>query len=271
LITSIEAFLRYGFLQRALLAGIFIAIACAVLGVFLILRREAMIGHGLAHAAFAGVAIGLFLNIMPLGAALVVAVLTAVLILKIKEKAGLYGDTGIAIFSSVGFALGIIIVSFAQSFNVDLFGYLFGDILAIDTFEVVLSIALAGAVIVLVLTHYHQLLYMTFDGECARASGIKVKKLDLLLTVLTAVTVVMGMKVVGIILVSALLVIPAAAGLVFAGNFKQAVKIAVSISLISVTAGLFLAFYLNIPASGAMVLTAFVLFLLLLLVRKTKR
>ncbi|MFQ5721519.1 MAG: metal ABC transporter permease, partial [Candidatus Aminicenantales bacterium] len=120
-----NAFLHYGFLQRALLAGIFVAVACALLGVFLILRRDAMIGHGLAHVAFAGVALGLLLQVMPLLAALAVAVLTALGIMKIKEKAGLYGDTAIAIFSSVGFALGLLFVTFAHSFNVDLFGYLF--------------------------------------------------------------------------------------------------------------------------------------------------
>jgi zinc transport system permease protein len=116
-----EAFLSYGFLQRALLAGIFVAIACALLGVFLILRRDAMIGHGLAHVTFAGIALGLFLRIIPLAVALVIAVLAALGIMKLKEKAGIYGDTAIAIFSSVGLALGILLATLGHSFNVDLF------------------------------------------------------------------------------------------------------------------------------------------------------
>jgi zinc transport system permease protein len=218
-----EAFLTYGFLQRALLAGIFVAIACALLGVFLILRRDAMIGHGLAHVTFAGVALGLFLKIIPLAVALIIAVLAALGIMKLKEKAGIYGDTAIAIFSSVGLALGILLATLARSFNVDLFSYLFGDILAIEASEVWLSVGLAAVVVLIVILNYHRFMYMTFDREAAKASGIKVGRLDVLLTILTAVTIVLGMKVVGILLVSALVVIPAAAGLQVANNFKQTI------------------------------------------------
>ncbi len=255
-------------MQRAVIAGVFIAVACAVLGVFLILRRESMIGHGLAHAAFAGVAIGLLLDIMPLGAALILAVLISILILKLRDRAGLYGDTGIAIFSSAGFALGIILVSMAQGFNVDLFSYLFGEILAIDTTEVWLSIILAAAVVSMVFFNYNRLLYITFDWESARASGIKVKRLDMMIAVLTAVTVIMGMKVVGIILVSALLVIPAASGLLVAKNFKRAIIIAIINALISVVIGLTLSFHLNIPASGALVLMSFLIFGIMMIFKK---
>ncbi|MFQ6109946.1 MAG: metal ABC transporter permease, partial [Candidatus Aminicenantales bacterium] len=191
-----DAFLSYGFLQRALLAGVFVAIACALLGIFLILRRDAMIGHGLAHVAFAGVAIGLFLKVMPLAAALFVVVITSLGILRLKEKAGLYGDTAIAIFSSAGFALGILLVTLARSFNVDLFGYLFGDILAIQPSEVWLSIGLAAVIVLVIIINYKKFMYMTFDRESAKASGIKVNRLDMLITILTAITVVLGMKVV---------------------------------------------------------------------------
>ena len=262
-----DAFFIYGFLQRALLAGIFIAIACALLGVFLILRRDSMIGHGLAHIAFAGVALGLFLKIIPLGVALVIAVVTALGIMKVKEKAGLYGDTAIAIFSSMGLAVGIVLATLAQSFNVDLFGYLFGDILAIETSEVWLSVALAAVVVFVVILHYHKFMYMTFDHEAAKASGIKVGRLDVLLTVLTAVTVVLGMKVVGILLVSALVVIPAAAGLQLASNFKQAIILSSFIAVVSVLLGLVVAYLLDLPASGAIVILSFLFFSLFFLLK----
>ncbi len=266
-----EAFLSYGFLQRALLAGIFVAIACALLGVFLILRRDAMIGHGLAHVTFAGVALGLFLKIIPLAAALVIAVLAALGIMKLKEKAGVYGDTAIAIFSSVGLALGILLATLAQSFNVDLFSYLFGDILAIEASEVWLSIGLAVIVVFIVIINYHRFMYMTFDLEAAKASGIKVGRLDILLTVLTAVTIVLGMKVVGILLVSALVVIPAAAGLQLAANFKQAIILSSLIAFISVLLGLILAFYLDFPASGTIVILSFLLFGLIFIFKRRKK
>lgn len=266
-----DAFFTYGFLQRALLAGVFIAVACALLGVFLILRRDSMIGHGLAHVAFAGVALGLFLKIIPLGVALVVAVVAALGIMKLKEKAGLYGDTAIAIFSSVGLAVGIVLATLAQSFNVDLFSYLFGDILAIETSEVWLSMALAAVVVFVVILHYHRFMYMTFDREAAKASGIKVGHLDVLLTILTAVTVVLGMKVVGILLVSALVVIPAAAGLQLASNFKKAIILSSLIAVGSVLLGLFLAYYLDFPASGTIVILSFLFFVLFFLLKKVRR
>src|SRR4030042_2558776 len=112
-----EAFFGYGFFQRALVAGLFVAIACALLGLYLILRRDAMIGHGLAHVTFGGVAIGLFLNVLPLATALVVAILASLAIIKLKEKAGLHGDTAIGIFSSVGLALGITLATLAGRSN----------------------------------------------------------------------------------------------------------------------------------------------------------
>ena len=264
-----EALLSYGFLQRAFLAGIFIAIACGLLGVFLILRRDAMIGHGLAHVAFAGIALGLFLNWMPLVVALIIAVVTALIIMKLKEKTGIYGDTAIAIFSSVGFALGVLLVSFAHRFNVDLFSYLFGEILAIEVTEVWLSVMLAAVVVVIVILNYHTFMYMTFDRESAKASGIKVGRLDILLTVLTAITVVLGMKVAGILLVSALLVIPAAAGLQLASSFKQAIVYSSFVAVFSVVIGLLLSFYFDFPASGTVVLLSFLLFGLFFIFKKS--
>jgi len=267
----VTEFLRYGFLQRAFLAGIFVAIACAVLGVFLILRRDSMIGHGLAHVAFAGIAIGLLLNVMPLAVATGVAVITALGIMKLKEQAGLYGDTAIAIFSSVGFAVGILIVSVSQGFNIDLFGYLFGEILAIDAFEVSFSIGLALSVVIIIILNYHKFMYMTFDRESAKVSGIRVRRLDVLLTVLTAVTVVLGMKIVGLLLVAALLVIPAAAGLQMASNFKQAIVLSSLVSLVSVILGLVMAFTLDLPASGTIVCLSFVFFLVFFFVKRERR
>jgi len=208
---------------------------------------------------------------MPLAAATGVAVMTALGIMKLKERAGLYGDTAIAIFSSVGFAVGILIVSLSQGFNIDLFGYLFGEILAIDPFEVSFSVGLALIVVIIVILNYHKFMSMTFDRESAKVSGVRVQRLDVLLTVLTAVTVVLGMKIVGLLLVAALLVIPAAAGLQMASNFKQAILLSCVVSLVSVILGLILAFTLDFPASGTIVCLSFVLFLLFFFVKRERR
>ncbi len=256
-----EDILTYGFMQRALVAGIFISVACAILGVFLVLKRDAMLGHGLSHVTFGGVALGLFLGVKPLLVALVVAVLCAVVIQKLREKTGLHEDTAIGILSSTGMAIGIILVTVSGKFNVDLFSYLFGNILAIERFEVVVAVFLALAVIMVISFFYQELLYQTFDAESARTSGIRTGFLDAVLAVLTSITVVIGMKVVGILLVAALLVIPSAAGLQIAKTFRQAVIISSGVSIGSVIAGLFTAFYWDLPAAGTTVVVAFLVFL----------
>jgi zinc transport system permease protein len=256
----LDALMHFGFLQRALVAGVFIGVACAVLGVFLVLRKDAMIGDGLSHVAFAGVALGLVLNVLPLAAALAVSVAGAFGIMRLKTIAGLHGDTAIGIFSSLGMAVGILLATMAGDFNVDLLSYLFGEVLAIEPFEVWLSLALAGLIIATVAANYSKLMFMTFDRETARVSGVAVGRLDGLLTVLTAVTVVLGMRVVGILLVAALVVIPAAAGLQVAGSFRKAIVISSAVSTASVVMGLVLALFLDIPASAAIVIVAFLVF-----------
>ena len=253
----------YAFMQRAFLAGLGVSVTCAILGVFLVLRRDAMIGHGLAHVTFGGVALGMVLNMAPMPVALGVAILSALGILKLKERAELYGDTAIGIISSLGMALGIFLVSLAGGFNLDLFGYLFGNVLAIDPGEVWVAFLLALAVLATVAFFYQELLFLTFDSESARASGVRVGRLDSLMAVLTAVTVVVGMKVVGILLISALLVIPAAAALQVARNFKGAMALSAALAVVSAAVGLIAAFFLDWPPSGTIVLVSGVLFVIL--------
>ncbi len=266
-----DAFLHFGFLQRGLVAGLFIAAACAVLGVFLVLRKDAMVGHGLAHIAFAGVALGLVLRQLPILAALAVAVVAALGVMKLKDKAAVHGDTAIGIVSSVGLAAGVLLASISGSFSVELLSYLFGDILAIEPLEVWLSLGLAALVLAALVWNYDPLLYMTFDREAARAAGVPVGRLDSLLAVLTAVTVVLGMKVSGLLLVAGLIVIPAAAGLQVARSFLSALVLATSAAVVSVVAGLVIALLADVPASASIVLVAFVLFLATMLLRRSKR
>jgi len=257
-----------GFLQRALAAGLLLGIACAVLGVFLILKRDAMIGHGLSHVAFAGVALGLWARLLPLGLALAVSLAAAFLLVKLKERAGVHSDTALGIVSSVGMATGIILASLAKSYNASLFGFLFGEILAITPAEVALAAGLALFVIGVVVVRYRPLMSMAFHPEIAKASGVRVERLEAGLTALTAVTVVLGMKVVGVLLVSALLVIPAAAGLRAASHFKGAILISCAVAVVSVAGGLAAALYLDLPASGAIVVLSFFIFAALLVLRR---
>ncbi len=258
----------YPFFQRAFLAGILLACSAALLGLFLILRKDAMLGHGLTHTAFAGVAIALFFHISPFPVALVVSSLAAFIILKVREKAGLYGDTAVAILSSIGIAIGIILASLGKNFNVNLLSFLFGNILAVSNLELYTSLILSFLVILTLIFFYHELIFVTFDEESARASGLPVAQIDAILALLTAITVVIGMKVVGLLLISALLVLPGASALQICSTFFHTTLLALFLALLSVCGGLILAGFLNLPASGAIILLGGFLFAICFIIRR---
>ena len=182
---EILGFLSHGFIQKALLAGSFIAISCSTLGVFLVLRRLSLIGDGLAHVTFGGVAMGMLFGVLPLYAAIPVVMASSIAILKLVERARLFGDAAIGMVSSLGIAGGIILASVAGGFNIDLFSYLFGNILAISGSEVITSMGVSMGVIVMVLLLFHELFSLTFDEESARASGIKTGRINMILVLLT--------------------------------------------------------------------------------------
>jgi zinc transport system permease protein len=254
-------FLTHGFVQRALIAGSFIAVLCSTLGVFLVLRRLSLIGDGLAHVTFGSVAVGLLLKVYPIYVAAPVVMLSSLGILKLTEKARLYGDAAIGIVSSVGIAGGVLLASVAGGFNVDLFSYLFGNILSITNEEVVTSMMLSTIVIVLIVLYYHDLFSITFDEESARASGVKTGRINTVLVLLTALTVVLAMRVVGIMLISALLILPAVTALQLAKGFKATIFIAGLVGVISVAAGVFVSFLRDLPSGATIVIINFLFFI----------
>jgi len=258
---EIFEYLQYGFIQRALLCGSFIALLCSTLGVLLVLRRFSLIGDGLAHVTFGTVALGLFLRIYPLYISLPVVMLSSLGILKLTQRARLFGDAAIGIVSSVGIAGGVILASVAGGFNVDLFSYLFGNILAIGREEMVLSVALSIAVLSVVFLFFHDIFSMTFDEEFARVSGIATERINSILVLLTAITVVLSMNVVGIMLISALLILPAVTALQLARGFRTAMLISACAALASVVGGIVVSLALNLPTGATIVMTNFLLFL----------
>lgn len=263
-------YLQYGFIQRALLCGSFIALLCSTLGVLLVLRRFSLIGDGLAHVTFGSVALGLFLRVYPLYVSLPVVMLSSLGILKLTQRARLYGDAAIGIVSSVGIAGGVLLASVAGGFNVDLFSYLFGNILAIGKEELYLSIALSIAVLAVIFLYFQEIFSMTFDEEFARVSGIATERLNTLLVLLTAITVVLSMNVVGIMLISALLILPAVTALQLARGFRTAMWISACAALASVVGGIFISLALNLPTGATIVLTNFVLFLVAFAIRNLR-
>ncbi len=252
--------LSYGFMQRALLAGVMIGTIAPIIGVFLVLRRLSLIADTLSHVALAGVAGGLFLRTYPLAGALVAGLIGAVGIERLRASGRLFGEAALAIFLSGGFAVAVVLISLARGFNVDLFSYLFGAITVVEPLDLWVILALGLAVLAAVGILYKELFTITFDEEGARVQGIPVDAVNLLLTTLVALTVVVAMRIVGILLTSALLVIPSITALRLARNFRSALWIAVLCSLVSVIAGMTVSFYLDIAAGGAIVLTALVLF-----------
>ncbi|MFT4326139.1 MAG: metal ABC transporter permease [Candidatus Woesearchaeota archaeon] len=259
---------QYAFMQRALITGVVIAIACALLGVFLVLKKYALLGDGIAHISFGGVATGLLFNITPFLSALFFSIIGALGILNIKERAKLHGDSAIGIVSHASLGIGIFILSIARGFNVDILSFLFGSILAIKVSEMYLSIGLAIAVIVLIFAFYHELFASTFDEDAAKTLGINAHRLDTLLIVLTAITIVSAMRVVGLMLASALLILPAATALQCNVSFKKTLFVAVLISIFSVFFGLVLAFIFDFAVSGTIVLLNAGFFIGVLLIKR---
>ncbi len=261
-------FLRYDFILRALLTGIFVGSACAVLGVFLVLRRYALIGHGLTHVAFGGVAVGLLFGGSPFWSALVVTILSSIGILKLQQRVKIHADVAIGIVSAVGMAMGIIIASTAQGFNIDLMSYLFGSILTIGPNEFWVSLFISIVIIVFILLFYHKLFAMTFDAETAMVMGINVERYNYFFAVVTAILIVVGMRLVGLLLVSALIILPAVTSLQVSRSFKGSLVTAAGTAIISVFFGIFTSYHLDLPTGGTIVMINFFLFLLAFGVKK---
>jgi len=256
-----EAF-QYGFIQRALIAGSMIAICCACLGIFLVLRRFSLIGEGLAHFSFATIGLGLLLNIYPLYVTIPLAVAASLWILQLSESANVYGDAAIGLVSALGVAVGVILASRSGGLNVDLFSYLFGDILAISLLEVITAVGLSIIVIIIISLFYHDLFVITFDEEYARVLGVPTRRINQMLVMLSALTIVMGIKVVGIMLVSSLIIFPSITALQLARGFKAAIAYALAIGMISVVLGIIISFLLDLPTGAVIVLLNFLFFII---------
>lgn len=261
--------LQYGFMQRALISGIMIAIICSAIGTFIVLKRLSMIGDGLAHIALGGIALGLFFNVYPMFTALIFSAVSALGINGLR-KTRIHGELAIAIFFSAGLAVAVVLLSFAKGFNVDLFSYLFGSILTVNETDLQMILLLGILTVGAIILFYKEFVYLTFDEDSAKVSGIPVDGLNNVLVVLTAITVVMSIKIVGILLVSSLLVVPAAASLQISRNFKDAILFSIVVAILSVIMGLMGSYYFNIATGGAIVLVSIVLFVAVMLYKSLK-
>ena len=257
----ISEFLSYGFVQRGLLAGSLVAVICALLGVFLVLKRLSLIGDGLSHICLTGVALGLLTQTSPLYMSVPVVLVASLGILQIMEKIKIYGDAAIGIVSAGGLAIGILLTTLAGGFNTDLFGFLFGSILTVGRGEVLWCAVLLAVLLLFLLFCYRDLIAASFDEAFARTRGIAVRRLNATLIIFTSLALVLACKVVGIFLISALIIVPPVTALLLAKTFKQVLWSACGLALLSVWTGIYLSFLFNIP-SGATVILVNLFFLL---------
>ncbi|PHY03963.1 MAG: zinc ABC transporter permease [Thaumarchaeota archaeon] len=248
-------------MQKALIAGISVAIICSFMGTFLVLRRYALFGDGIAHVAFGGISVGLFLGVAPLWSAFVVSVLGGLGLQKLRSSTKISGDAAVAVILVSGLAVGVTLVSASGGFSVDLFSFLFGSILLISLEDTITIIAISAGIVAMLLVFQKQFLHISFNEEQAKVAGLNVTMLNYLFVVIAAVTVVTSMRLVGILLISALIVIPNLSAMLFGKGFKKTIVISVSMSVVSVVVGIFLSYYLNLAPSGMIVLIAVALLL----------
>lgn len=256
------------FMQKALFVGIIVSFISGLVSVFVVLRKMSFIGAGISHAAFGGVAIGFFTGINPIITAVLYSIGVALGIEFVSRKGMVSEDAAIGIFFASSMALGIVLIGLSRRYNVDLFGYLFGNILAITDGEVLLSLFTAILVIGILLLFLKEIFLITYNEEIAHVSGIPVRVINILFLLALSVSVIISMKVVGIILISALLVIPGATAKLFAKNLYSMIAISCGVAVLSTVSGLFLSCEFDLAPGGSIVLVATAVFVVSLIFKR---
>jgi zinc transport system permease protein len=248
------------FIQRAVLAGVMSAIISGTIGAFLIQRRLSLLADSLAHTSFGGIALGLLLGVNPLLSALIVSIIGATALSELRRRTTLTGDAMTAVIFSSGLALGAIVVSLGRGFTVNVFGFLFGSILLVGFDDLIITTAIMLSVLAGVTLFYKEFVYIIFDEDGARASGVPVTALDYLLIGLASAAVVGSIRAVGVLLISALIVMPNLAAAAIARSFKESILIAEVFAVISVLIGILVSFRLNLAGGAAIAVSAILIY-----------
>lgn len=259
---------QYSFISRGLVAGLIVALIAPLIGIFLVLKRYSLIADTLSHASLAGIAIGLLSGINPALSALGTTVLAALGLEKLRLSGRIYGEVALSIVLSGSLAVAVIILSLAKGFNSSLFNYLFGSILTVKVQDIYLMVILAVLVLLALFLFFKELVFITFDEEAARVSGLPVRLINSIFIILVALTVALSMPIVGVLLIAALIVIPAVAALQLRRGFLETLLYAEVVSVVSVASGIFMSFYLNLAAGGAIVLMMLAILAIILIFNK---
>jgi zinc transport system permease protein len=263
--------LQYGFMQRALFSGVAVAITCSAIGLFLVLRQQSLFADGLSHMAFGGIAIGLFTNLYPIWTALIVSILAALGITRLRESTKMPPDSAVAVLLSTGLAIGVILIGLAGGFTLDLYSFLFGSILLISVQDQE-TILLASAIILSILYFsYQKLIYVTFDEEQAKVSGINVSRLNYVFVILASISVIVSVRLVGVLLISSLIVIPNITAIMFGKGFKKTALISLSIATMSVLLGVIISYIMNLAPGGTIVITSVTAYLVAITTKYFKK
>ena len=246
--------ISYPFMVRAFVVGILVALCSALLGVSLVLKRYSMIGDGLSHVGFGAMAVAAAANAAPLAVAIPVVIVAAVLLLRISGSSRIKGDAAIALISTSSLAIGVMVISMTTGMNTDVYNYMFGSILAMSQEDVALSVTLAVVVLALYIFFYQKIFAITFDETFARATGVKAGLYNTLIAVLTAVTIVLGMRMMGALLISSLIIFPALTAMRACRTFRSVTIHAAVISVVCLAAGLLMSYLGGTPAGASVVM-----------------
>jgi len=277
-VQGILDFFRYKFLFNALLAGLIVGLTCSILSVYVVLKRLAFIGLGISHSALGGIALGLLLfqvgqssTVIPVYiTALVFCIAVAIFISAVTRNQKVSLDSAIGIFFAFSMALGIILFSLQKKYSSDLFSYLFGSIIAVTNADLTIMIILGIIILLTVILFYKEFFYYLFDEEMAYVSGIPVTFIHYLLITLLSLTIVLSVRIIGIILISAFLVIPGATAQILTSHFKKMIIISIIIGILSSILGLMCANYFSIPSGSSIVVVLFIIFIIVLVLRREK-
>ena len=258
-------------MQRAIVVGVLVSLCAALLGVSLVLKRYSMIGDGLSHVGFAALAVAYALNLAPLVVAIPVCVIAAFFLLRMNESSKIKGDAATALMCSGALAVGVMTVSLTTGMNTDVCNYMFGSILAMSKMDVAISVVLSVLVLVLYLVFYPRIFAVTFDENFTKATGTNANLYNMVLAVLTAITVVLGMRMMGTLLISSLIVFPAISAMRICRSFISVILVSVLISIISFCSGIILSYQFSIPTGASIVIVNVVAFFVCSVIPALKR
>ncbi len=270
MLDTIARYLSYEFVRNALIVGCLVALCSSVLGVSLVLRRYSMIGDGLSHVAFGAISLATVIGIAPLAFSIPIVILAAVLLLRISDSSRVSGDSAIAMISSGALALGVTVISVSGGVNADISSYMFGSINALSSSDVILASVLSASVLLVYLLFFNRIFAVTFDEGFSAATGLKTKAYKLLIAIVSGLTVVVGMKVMGALLISALVIFPSLTSMRLFKSFKTVVISSGVISVLCSFGGIIAACLFDLPTGAAIVLLNAMLFICALILSKGK-